>query len=45
MEGIIPRSAMAIFETIKKDTEREYKLQMSYVQIYMEMVTKLVLIS
>jgi hypothetical protein len=40
MEGIIPRSVMSIFETIEQDMEREYKVQMSYVQIYMEMVRK-----
>ncbi len=40
-EGIILRAMTEIFKRIKEDTESEYVVKMSYVQIYMEMVCAL----
>jgi kinesin family protein 5 len=37
--GIIPRSAAEIFERADSDKDYEYRVSMSYIQIYMEQVS------
>lgn len=37
-KGIVPLALAQIFETIEKDSEYNYKLTLSCMQIYMEMV-------
>lgn len=37
-KGIVPLALAQIFQTIEKDSEYSYKLTLSCIQIYMEMV-------
>lgn len=41
--GIIPRSLEHIFETALNDKKYTYEIRIAYLQIYMEIVNKLVM--
>jgi len=38
LKGVIPRSMEHIFDKVEKDKEHRYKVFISYIQIYLEIV-------